>query len=156
VTLPRVVGSGGGRRGGVVDEHAIRRFRPDPTPSRGRPPVCADAGSGGGEAGLDKDPTETSLTENSLCRPYPTHHSRERGCQEIDRWLDQRRASFETAASRLPQDEDQLFKAIKYLPHAEERPRGASRSTHGLAAALFHPVSQFPDSRESGNPRGRP
>jgi hypothetical protein len=60
----------------------------------------------------------------------------EGGCQEIDDWLDQLCASFETAASRPPQDEG-FLNAIKGLPHAEERPAGASRSTHRLAAALL-------------------
>jgi hypothetical protein len=36
--------------------------------------------------------------------------------------------------------------AIKELPHAEERPKGASRSTHRLAAAFFDRSGQFPDS----------
>jgi ATP-dependent Lhr-like helicase len=37
-------------------------------------------------------------------------------------------ASFETPASRAPQDEDRFI--IPSPPHAEERPQGASRSTH--------------------------
>ncbi|MGH7060147.1 MAG: error-prone DNA polymerase, partial [Stellaceae bacterium] len=48
--------------------------------------------------------------------------------------LDQRSASFETAASRPPQDEE-FLNIINGLPHAEERPRGASRSTHSTGAA---------------------
>jgi hypothetical protein len=32
-----------------------------------------------------------------------------------------------------------FLNAIKGLPHAEERPTGASRSTHSLAAALLSP-----------------
>jgi len=45
-----------------------------------------------------------------------------------------RGGSFETAASRLPQDEE-FLNASTNLPHAEERPPGASRSTHGAGAA---------------------
>ena len=37
--------------------------------------------------------------------------------------------SFETAAERLPQDEE-FRNIIKDIPHAEERPRGLSRSTY--------------------------
>jgi error-prone DNA polymerase len=56
--------------------------------------------------------------------------------------LDQHSASFETAASRPPQDEKFPY-AIRKLPHAEERPQslpqartgGASRSTHGTCGA---------------------
>ncbi len=44
-----------------------------------------------------------------------------------------RGASFETAASRLPQDEDGPRPGTN-LPHAEERLQGASRSTHDAAA----------------------
>jgi hypothetical protein len=43
-----------------------------------------------------------------------------------------------------------FLNAIKELPHAEERPKGASRSTHCLAAALFDRNGQFPDSRFRG------
>ena len=50
------------------------------------------------------------------------------------RWLDRHRASFETAALRPPQDED-FLNASRSLPHAEERPQGASRSTHYLTTA---------------------
>ncbi len=61
-------------------------------------------------------------------------------------WLDRHRASFETAVEpvlgprgartrgRPPQDED-FLNANKDLPHAEARPRGASRSTHYLTTA---------------------
>jgi hypothetical protein len=42
---------------------------------------------------------------------------------------DRRCASFETAVSRPPQDEGRLI-ALQNFPHAEERPAGASRSTH--------------------------
>ena len=45
-----------------------------------------------------------------------------------------RGASFETPAARAPQDEE-FLNASTNLPHAEERPHGASRSTHGAAAA---------------------
>src|SRR3984893_11378227 len=45
-----------------------------------------------------------------------------------------RGACFETPASRAPQDEE-FPDAMTGLPHAEERPQGASRSTHGVAAA---------------------
>ena len=63
-----------------------------------------------------------------------------RGGQEIKDRLDQYRAPFETAASRPPQDED-FLNAIRGLPHAEERPGGASRSTHNRDAANFLTVS---------------
>ena len=52
-----------------------------------------------------------------------------------------RRASFETAASRPPQDEE----IIQILPHAEERPQGASRSTHCRTAATAFDTSSIPD-----------
>jgi adenine-specific DNA-methyltransferase len=45
-----------------------------------------------------------------------------------------RGASFETPAARAPQDEE-FLNAFNGPPHAEERPQGASRSTHGAAAA---------------------
>jgi hypothetical protein len=41
--------------------------------------------------------------------------------------------------------------AIKGLPHAEEHPKGASRSTHGLAAGLFPSIRQFVDTLLRGN-----
>jgi hypothetical protein len=66
----------------------------------------------------------------------PALDPRFRGCQEIDGCLDQRCASFEASLREAPQDED-FLNAIKRLPHAEERPKGASRSTDGLAAALL-------------------
>ena len=47
---------------------------------------------------------------------------------------DQHSASFETAALRPPQDEE-FPSAIHKLPHAEECPQGASRSTHSTCAA---------------------
>ena len=47
--------------------------------------------------------------------------------------VDQRSASFETDVTRPPQDED-FLNAINGLPHAEERPQGASRSTHCISA----------------------
>ncbi len=46
----------------------------------------------------------------------------------------ERGASFETPAARAPQDEE-FLNAINAPPHAEERPQGASRSTHADAAA---------------------
>jgi error-prone DNA polymerase len=62
--------------------------------------------------------------------------------EPVDDRPDQRSASFETAASLPPQDEE-FLNAIDGLPHAEERPQslpqartgGASRSTHGIIAA---------------------
>jgi hypothetical protein len=39
-------------------------------------------------------------------------------------------ASFETPASRAPQDEEVFSMPSTNIPHAEERPQGASRSTH--------------------------
>ena len=59
-----------------------------------------------------------------------------RACQEIANCLDQHCASFETAAARPPQDEE-LSQFYQRLPHAEERPTGASRSTHRRDAANF-------------------
>jgi len=51
-----------------------------------------------------------------------------------------------------------FLNAIKVLPHAEERPAGASRSTHGLVAAHLCCVNQFPDSlfRGGDGKRGVP
>jgi hypothetical protein len=66
----------------------------------------------------------------------PSALSRKEAVRKIDDWPDQLCASFEMAASRPPQDED-FLNAIKGLPHAEERPAGASRSTHHRAAALL-------------------
>jgi hypothetical protein len=40
--------------------------------------------------------------------------------------VEERRASFETAAARLPQDENFLILS-KIYPNREERPTGASR-----------------------------
>src|SRR5580704_7566117 len=65
-------------------------------------------------------------------------------------------ASFETAASRPPQDED-IIQCVRGLPHAEERPlrdaacggssgqAGASRSTHYCTAATAFDTSSIPD-----------
>ncbi len=58
----------------------------------------------------------------------------------------ERGASFETAASRLPQDEE-FLNAINGVPHAEERPEGASRSTHEGAAAAWE---EWEIPREAG------
>jgi hypothetical protein len=41
--------------------------------------------------------------------------SYEKGCKEIDDWLDRHRASFETAASQLHQDEE-FSKCYQRLP----------------------------------------
>jgi adenine-specific DNA-methyltransferase len=64
-----------------------------------------------------------------------------------------RGASFETAALRLPQDGDFLNTSTK-LPHAEERPEGASRSTHGAdaggAAAEAKSWGEWEIPREAG------
>jgi hypothetical protein len=38
-----------------------------------------------------------------------------------------------------------FLNVINELPNAEERLKGASRSTHGLAAALLPSVDQLPD-----------
>jgi hypothetical protein len=51
---------------------------------------------------------------------------------EIADRLERRCASFEASLGEAPQDEEFLH-AIKDIPHAEERPEGASRSTHDLA-----------------------
>jgi hypothetical protein len=39
-----------------------------------------------------------------------------------------------------------VLNAINDIPHAEERPQGASRSTHGFAAADLFCVDRFPNS----------
>jgi adenine-specific DNA-methyltransferase len=57
-----------------------------------------------------------------------------------------RGASFETAASRLPQDEV-LPDVSPGLPHAEERPEGASRSTY---EADTRPWEEWEIPREAG------
>src|SRR5712691_9664424 len=73
--------------------------------------------------------------------------------ETIDRWLDQRGASFETTALRSPQDEESSTMPSLALPHAEERPTGASRSTHYIDAApgfpLFAGMTQYATSRQS-------
>src|SRR5437762_990882 len=46
------------------------------------------------------------------------------------------RASFETAAAQPPQDEEIFVCGITNVPHPEERPKGASRRTHG-ASPMF-------------------
>ena len=57
-----------------------------------------------------------------------------------------RGASFETPAARAPQDEE--FPDLSTdLPHAEERPKGASRSTHEGAAAAWE---EWQIPREAG------
>ncbi len=67
-------------------------------------------------------------------RPVDVNHSFWDCTLELaDGRLDQRGASFETAASRPPQDEG-FLNAINGSPHAEERPQGASRSTHDTGA----------------------
>jgi hypothetical protein len=43
-----------------------------------------------------------------------------------------------------------LLNAINRSPHAEERPKGASRSTHGLAAALLTRSANFPTASFAG------
>jgi adenine-specific DNA-methyltransferase len=60
-----------------------------------------------------------------------------------------RGASFETAASRLPQDEEVLNTPTK-TPHAEERAQRASRSTHSGDAAK--PWQEWEIPREAGDP----
>ena len=54
--------------------------------------------------------------------------------EPADDRLDQHAASFETAPSWPPRDEE-VPDAIDNLPHAEELPQAASRSTHGIDAA---------------------
>jgi hypothetical protein len=71
-----------------------------------------------------------------------------RSCQEVDGWLDQHRESFETALRCLLRMRD-FLNATKGLPHAEERLKGASRSTHSLPAAhlsLRQSISLHPPS----------
>jgi hypothetical protein len=66
-----------------------------------------------------------------------------RAHEGIDYSLEKRRASFETAAARSPQDED-FSNAINNIPHAEKRRRARleARTTSGqrissLASGLF-------------------
>lgn len=63
-------------------------------------------------------------------------------------------ASSETVASRLPQDEE-FSCAINNVPHAEERLKGASRSTHDASAtnpfAPFCEAGSRSRSKASGN-----
>src|SRR5215472_1606551 len=69
---------------------------------------------------------------DDLCHlrsPSDFHRPTKRACAEIEPTLDRRCASFETAASQLPQD-DEFTKCHQKLPHGEERPQGASRTTH--------------------------
>src|SRR5260370_4980111 len=75
--------------------------------------------------------------------------------------LDQRRASFETAASRPPQDEEEFLMPSANVPHAEERPPlsagGASRSTLYMDAALgYRSFYGDPTWRGGGLSRGTP
>jgi error-prone DNA polymerase len=65
--------------------------------------------------------------------------------EECVKELDQRCASFETAASQPPQDEEhsQYYRA---LHHAEERLQGASRSTHCRSAAVSCYKEGIPDN----------
>ena len=70
-----------------------------------------------------------------------------RACEPLISSREQHHASFETAASRLPQDDD-IFNAINHIRHPEERPEGASRRTHDASAAdtrepfrFFHSLS---------------
>ena len=67
-------------------------------------------------------------------RPVDVNHSFwDCTLEPADGRLDQRGASFETAALRPPQDEG-FLNAINGSPHARERPQGASRSTHDTGA----------------------
>jgi hypothetical protein len=59
--------------------------------------------------------------------------------------LDRACASFETAASQPPQDDD-ISEAIKNFRHAEERLKGASRSTHRVAAACLPDLAERRDA----------
>jgi hypothetical protein len=58
-------------------------------------------------------------------QPFAALYAATRGYITIE-LLDRRSASFETAASRPPQDEDypaiQITEQITEVPHAEERP----------------------------------
>src|SRR5207245_1705543 len=68
-------------------------------------------------------------------------------CERIEIERDQHCASFETAASRLPQDEDYLLMPSMAFPHAEERlqPRLEAPTT---AVQPFMPIrSQSPQVR---------
>jgi error-prone DNA polymerase len=72
-------------------------------------------------------------------RPVDINHSFwDCTLEPIDERLDQCRASFETAASQPPQDEE-FLNAINGSPHAEERPQGVSRSTHNIGARADSP-----------------
>src|SRR5438132_1434868 len=52
-----------------------------------------------------------------------------RGCERIDYWLDYRCASFETAALRLPQDEDTLTYLILRSVQSARSPRSLPSAT---------------------------
>src|SRR5215469_17958660 len=69
-----------------------------------------------------------------------------RGCQEIDDYFDRRCESFETAASRPPQDEDSsLMPSITYLMLRSARgARLEARTT--LLQLFFLSAAGFPDS----------
>ncbi len=64
----------------------------------------------------------------------------------------ERGASFETAALRLPQDEELLNTSTK-LPHAEERRKGASRSTHNGDGVASFRGGAADEAISSGSPR---
>jgi len=68
----------------------------------------------------------------------------EEAVNKSPRLLDCDCASFEMAASRPPQDEDLFLTPSTNLPHPEERPRGASRRTHSVHAALLESCLQIP------------
>src|SRR5207253_362677 len=59
-----------------------------------------------------------------------------------------RGASFETPTARAPQDEE-LLNASTNLPHAEERPLGASRSTHKAGAGEAKAWEEWEIPRET-------
>src|SRR5438094_10590168 len=67
-------------------------------------------------------------------------------CDTQQEELEEGGASFETPAARAPQDEEVLSIPSIIMPsiirpRAEERPKGASRSTHNAAAADTSPSS---------------
>src|SRR6266852_2551804 len=67
---------------------------------------------------------------------------------------DQRRASFETAASRLPQDEV-FLNAIKEVPHPEEAQGAVSKDADVCAAHHLPIPSQALRRPRSGRLEGR-
>jgi len=73
--------------------------------------------------------------------------------ERIEDLLDWRTASFETAASQLPQDEE-VFDDIKEIPHPEEAARRPSRRTHGRGCSLHFDFLTGPGAGRQAAARG--